>query len=142
MKLLLKDIRKYYIAIIITVLSLTVLHIVFHNVCLFKILFGIPCAACGLTRAGIYLLQGNVTASVRMHPLLLPVLVEMTVYCFLRYGKGYEYRGKFKRYTQGVLLITLILMFVVYFYRMYKVFPGEAPMDYNWYCLFHLYHLK
>lgn len=42
--------------------------------CLSKIFFGIPCPACGLTRAGLCILSGDAAGATRFQPLALPLL--------------------------------------------------------------------
>lgn len=43
------------------------------SVCLFNNITGLPCAACGLTRACIYLAHGQIAHAAKMNPLVFPV---------------------------------------------------------------------
>ena len=41
------------------------------TLCPFAGLLGVPCPGCGLTRAGLHLLHGEVLAAIQLHPLVL-----------------------------------------------------------------------
>jgi len=59
--------------------------------CVFRLVAGIPCPACGLSRAFLYVLRLDFFAALRMNILLLPLIIGGTVYlvCALL-----ELRGK------------------------------------------------
>jgi hypothetical protein len=46
-----------------------------HGDCGFKVLLGAPCPGCGMTRACLALLHGDLAAAWHWHPLALPVAV-------------------------------------------------------------------
>jgi len=47
----------------------------FQLPCVYKTLFGIECPGCGMQRAIIYLLKGNIIESIKMYPPLIPLLI-------------------------------------------------------------------
>jgi len=50
--------------------------------CYFKLMFGINCPGCGLQRAIIFLLKGELWASVQMYPPLLPIIFTLGLHFF------------------------------------------------------------
>jgi len=48
--------------------------------CYFKFMFGINCPGCGLQRSIIFLLKGELWASVKMYPPLLPIIFTLVLY--------------------------------------------------------------
>ncbi|MDR2927732.1 MAG: DUF2752 domain-containing protein [Cytophagaceae bacterium] len=43
--------------------------------CMHKFIFGMDCPGCGMQRAIIALLRGNIAESARMYPALIPIIV-------------------------------------------------------------------
>lgn len=78
--------------------------------CPLRELFGIPCPGCGLTRAGISLLQGNLTQSLHYHPLFIFVVL-FAIAFVLR-----EWLPKKAVYAFGYILGVVFIF--VYLYRM------------------------
>lgn len=52
--------------------------------CPIRAITGIPCPTCGFTRAALALLQGDIVRSLRIHPMLLPVLVSCLLFFHAR----------------------------------------------------------
>ncbi len=77
---------------------------------------GIPCPACGITRAYRLFFCANVGEAFLMHPLFwLPAVL---IFPFFR-----------KRWA---LWAIAILFFAVYIVRMVLLFPHTAPMNFNY----------
>ena len=55
----LSDLYHNRIAILCIIIYMSVTQYLFHSVCPIAILFGFPCPACGLTRAGISFLTAH-----------------------------------------------------------------------------------
>ena len=53
------------------------------STCLVKIATGLPCPACGMTRASLRLLRGDLAGSLAMHPLALPSALAVGAACVL-----------------------------------------------------------
>jgi hypothetical protein len=66
--------------------------------CMFKVLFGIDCPGCGMTRAFFALLRGDLAGSLTYNPALIPLLMTIVV-LFIQL--------KIKHPKGGLLLIWL-----------------------------------
>ena len=56
------------------ILYISIAQFLFHSVCPIAIVFGFPCPACGLTRAGICFLTGHFRAAFHMNPCIYLVI--------------------------------------------------------------------
>ncbi len=88
-----------------------------HTVCIFKNITGIPCPACGSTRATILLLHGNIWESILMNPfgIITNFLIFGSV-CWMIYDiiKGRDtFFVKMKMSWDKRIKIILILIIVV-----------------------------
>ncbi len=75
----------------------------------------IHCPGCGMTRAAFALVQGNISASISWHALLIPTLVLALLY--LGFHQKYPKIGPWIEWT------WVILMLVYWVYRLIYVFP-------------------
>lgn len=94
--------------------------------CLIKSILGIPCPGCGLTRAWLSVLKGNIGQAFKWHPLFWTVPILLFIIIFLG--------GRVFKNTRGNRFFwaaMIILFLAVYCYRLVTMFPSEAPMDYN-----------
>ena len=85
-----------------------------RSICLFINIFGIPCPACGITRAYISLLRFDIREAFRWHPLF---------WCVPFFLFGVKRKKIF--YLLGSLF------FLVWIVRMYLYFPDTPPMKFN-----------
>ena len=92
---------------------------IFGYVCPSEILFGLPCPGCGLMRAALLLVRGDLTGSLRMNPMLLFI----PVYFILLICKK-------KNAAENYLIAVLVLSFIVYGWRMAHYF-GTEPLVFN-----------
>lgn len=91
--------------------SLFILFLVFIYKCPFRLLFHYPCPGCGLSRAVISFLKGDIKEAFNYHPLFLLAGFEIIYLLF---------RKKFRLpiYIEFIILIiTTILFLSVYIYR-------------------------
>jgi len=51
--------------------------------CPFKVMTGLPCPGCGLTRATVALLHGDLSTSLHFHPLAGPMVLAMLAVAFI-----------------------------------------------------------
>ena len=100
-----------FIGAIISFVATTVFN---KSICLSINIFGFPCPACGMTRAYLSLLHGNVKGAFYYHPLFWTVP-------FILIG----YKNKKVIYILGTAFIIL------WGIRMYLYFPEREPMQFN-----------
>lgn len=65
-----QDLRRIWFALLLLGLYAIPAQLYFHTICPFAILTGYPCPACGLTRAGLCLLRGDLVSAWETHPLI------------------------------------------------------------------------
>jgi hypothetical protein len=68
-----------------------------HGECGFKFLFGAPCPGCGMTRACLALLRGDLGESWRLHPLAIPLVLACGAALALAVHEGVTGRYTFRR---------------------------------------------
>ncbi|MCL2840122.1 MAG: DUF2752 domain-containing protein [Defluviitaleaceae bacterium] len=90
--------------------------------CIFKLIFGIPCPACGLTRAFIYLLQFNLSAALRMNILLIPLLIGGTAFFVCAFVEQVTKRPALNRFNaflakKWIIAIAIALMLASWYYN-------------------------
>lgn len=118
--------RKQWHGIVLIILLLAIFKYKFHGLCTLRVLTGFPCPACGMTRAVVLFFHGHIGESLRMHPLWPFVLFlgVFSLYC--------RYIGIKREYLYYAYIIVLaVVLFALYFYRMYQYFPYQEPMIYD-----------
>ncbi len=86
LKIFLSDLYHNRIAILCIIIYMSVTQYLFHSVCPIAILFGFPCPACGLTRAGISFLTAHFSTAFQMNPcifLLIPYFLYLWIYKYI-----------------------------------------------------------
>lgn len=106
--------------------------VLLDEVCITQILFGFPCPGCGLTRAGILLLQFRFAEAWQMHPFIYAWLFLGLYLCYNRY-----IRGKSAKALVPLVIIITLSMFVFYVYRMYNYYPDVEPVTQQSDSLYH-----
>lgn len=121
-----KDIRQFWGAVVVFVVYYLISHAAFDAFCPFLVVTGFPCAGCGLTRAGLYLLQGNIVKAASINPSIFIVILFL-LYCgYFRYIRGTKIKGF--SVALGVLVAVTL---AIYIYRMYLYFPNRVPYVYH-----------
>lgn len=102
--------------------------------CPFAIVTRHPCPGCGLTRAGVALLQGHLDEAFHWHPLVIPivpivgVIVLQGVYNYVRHGRWYTFAFVQSRtVTVGAILLGIAVI-GVWVARFFGAFGGPAPV--------------
>ena len=124
-----KQLKPYFLGAAAFALYYISANRLFGHISPTMILLGLPCPACGLTRAGLLLFSGQFAESFRMHPLFVPALffiLWLAVYKVLWPENLYN-----NRYLQNISISLLIVFFAVYIIRMAHMFPHEPPMVIN-----------
>ena len=118
--------RQYLLGAVAFTLYYIVTNFFFGYICPSMIFVGLPCPACGLTRAGLLFFSFNFSESFEMHPLFVPVLVFLV---WLIICKIYWPNRLWLILTPAILLFFCFI--AVYIYRMALIFPNYPPLMIN-----------
>lgn len=133
-----EDILKYWKAAVFMFMAAVILVVCFGGACISRIVVGLPCPACGMTRAALLLLSGHWKESIQMQPFFIIFFLGIAV-CAV---KRYIFRKKVGRLFWAYAGIMLVAALVFYLYRMVLYFPHTPPMTYNKdNLLLYVYHL-
>ena len=121
-----KDIKNYWLAIVMVIVFYFLMHMLFDAFCPSVIIWGLPCPGCGLTRSVLFFLTGQWARSFAVHPLGWSVVVLALYIAVFRYIMGKKIPAL--KWIIIVLLVGAILLFMV---RMYLYFPDRPPYTYN-----------
>lgn len=125
MNSLLDSAKKYGLILLLILASQAILNTLYGSVCFSKILFGIPCPACGITRASKLAVTGHFRESWQMHPLLILVVLGFVLYPIIK-----KLLKNYFLFLKLYVIITIIIFVVYYIYRMKVYFPHTEPMVY------------
>ncbi len=93
--------------------------------CPLKIFCGVPCPACGMTRALLKILQGHWREAFTMNPMIYGWILMGGIWFLQRY------LGKCRKIRLHILLIVVCSMTILLFGReMPKKFPDQEPYTY------------
>ncbi|ADL53769.1 DUF2752 domain-containing protein [Clostridium cellulovorans] len=107
------------------ILALIMAILIFGD-CPIRRIFGIPCPSCGITRACKAAFHLDFASAVYYHPLfwLIPVAL-----LYIMFGRKPLWGSK---KNEKIFYITIIIIIIlVYIYRMITMFPNIEPMTYN-----------
>ncbi len=121
-----KDIRSYGGFAAVFLLYSAATHFTFGVFCPTRIVTGLPCPGCGMTRAVFCFATGQFAKGWAYHPLGICWLLWAVAFFAFRYLLGKEPRWMGK--AVGILLGLTV---VFYLFRMHAVFPGPEPMRYT-----------
>ena len=126
------DFKAMLPGLVLCALFLAFSSAVFGKVCPVRLLLGIPCPACGMTRAAVFLITGDLSGSLKANPFLLPLIASLPIYIWEHYWKNQR-----ARLFSGYIAVLILFMVLFYLYRMAVYFPNEEPMVYEPDNLFH-----
>lgn len=121
-----KDLNHYKWGILFFLIYYVLVKKIFHAYCPVVIVSGIPCPACGLTRASFFLITGQFIRAYHMHPLIF-LYGGFGLYVFV---KRYILNQKIK-YLKLWIVLLLLSLIITYLIRMYLYFPGHPPISYT-----------
>ena len=102
-----------------------ILYTPFFIPCIWKMITGIPCPGCGLTRAFIFAVQFNFIEAVRMNILFLPLSAGMTVFFVCALADVFAGRQWIKRVNsflakKWVVALAAILTALSWYYNIVR----------------------
>ena len=121
-----RDVKSMWMAAAALAMYTILVNLIFHAFCPMVIFTGLPCPACGMTRALFYLLNGNISASVQMHPVGLWIVCLFLYFAWNRYIKGRDGKG-----MKILLEMTFAMLIICYVWRMFLYFPDKVPCVYT-----------
>jgi hypothetical protein len=105
-------------------------------------LTGWPCPSCGLTRAALALLRGDVAGALALHPLAPPVLLLLSIFAggawlgYLRTGQPIppwnRVRTRLVRLLEAAALLTCAALLALWLARFAGAFGGPVSVDARW----------
>lgn len=131
-QLLKKDMKEKLPIASLIVLFIVVSNIVLGKVCYSRVLTGIPCAGCGITRAFQLVFQLKLKEATMMHPFWIAVVILFIWFFIGRYFVADEKISKKTIYILKICgTIIVILCFAYYIYRMIVWYPNREPLVYD-----------
>ncbi len=119
------DVRRYGRTAVAVIGIWAAMTILTGHTCFTRLLFGIPCPWCGITRALVLMVTGRFADSWRMHP-MAGFYVILAAAWFVTHVTG---KGK-TLFVAGFAVIMAVTI-AVFIFRLPGMFPAEPPLDYN-----------
>ena len=107
-----KDLYNMRFAIIFLAMYCIPMQVLFGTVCYLKAFTGIPCPACGLTHATLYLFMGKFKESFLANPTALFWIISIVLFLFDRY----IYKIKIKVFPYLFIIVGIITIIRYVFY--------------------------
>lgn len=123
-----EDIRNTKWAIILIIACFLFLYLCFGSICPFVCLTGFPCPACGLTRAGFFVITFQFQKAWEMQPFIYPIAFWLAAAAWQRYIRAKKRIGPWLRRTGICLIVSMVLFYIV---SMALRFPEETPYIYH-----------
>jgi len=82
--------------------------------CFYKSVLGIDCPGCGMQRALIAMLRGDLISSLKLYPALIPtvaMLVLLVVHVFYQLKNG-------ARILTWLFILNVVIIFISYIYKL------------------------
>lgn len=114
---LLKDIISIRFALLLLLCYGIITQFIFHTVCPFLILTHFPCPGCGLTRAGLMLLQGKYAQAFSYNAMIflwMPFLIYLIIWRYL-FGKKPPF----------VMPLTIAVCLTTLLYYAHRLMTGQ-----------------
>ncbi len=123
---ILKDAKLFWPIPIIVGVIYVVVNKIEGAFCPSVIVLGLPCAGCGLTRAGIYVLQGRFIDAFYMNPTIYLWILFLLYIIIVRY-----ILGKPLKHLTTIVAVLGIVMMVRFLIGMYLYYPDRPPFSYT-----------
>lgn len=135
--LLWKDIRSMKWAVMTIIAYFMLGRKYLYSLCPMVLITGYPCPGCGLTRAGVMLMQLDFAGAFKMQPFIYLIALFAGVFGWNRYVRKQK-MGKYLKLFLGMIMIGMLLFYI---WRMLRYFPGDPPMSYYRRNLLHILRL-
>ena len=112
-----KDLKDFKIPIIVIIIYCTIMEIFFNGVCPFREFLHIDCPGCGLTRATIALLKGDISKSLHLNYTCMLWLLTIGLFIIDRYIKPLKIKP-FPVLFIITCIITMIRYILIVFFDM------------------------
>ncbi|HNZ41298.1 MAG TPA: DUF2752 domain-containing protein [Clostridia bacterium] len=123
---LLNDIKKAWIPAVACIAYVVVMILAVGEVCPSKLLFGVPCAGCGMVRAFALLITFRFKEAFIMHPGIYLMLIAFIIFIIMRYFLNSDAKR-----IKILVTVTLSLLFVIFVVRVATSFGTEPLTVYN-----------
>ncbi len=120
-----QDIKNLWPAAIAVIIYTVLVKLIFHAFCPMVVVTGFPCPGCGMTRSLFFLLTGRIGQSVWIHPMGIPIAGLICYFLWNRYILGRTAKG-----MKGLIIAAIVLLVVLYVWRMHLYFPNRPPYVY------------
>lgn len=111
------DLYQIRFGLLALIIYIIITQLLFGTVCPFFILTNFPCPACGLTRATLYLLTGNIEQAIEMNWTVFLWIGLIGALLFERYIKVFHFRI----FPTGVIFVCFIT-FLRYIFVVGEIF--------------------
>lgn len=125
LRLLKKDLYRGRYVIAGVAAYYLVMRLAFGISCPSVLVTGRPCPACGMSRAFLLLIRGELGEALAYHPFIIPVLALAGVFLVRRY-----FLGRSVRILLKYLVILAAAMLLFYLFRMKVYFPHTPPLTF------------
>lgn len=131
-ELIKQDIRSAIPVLGVVAMVVIAANIILGKICPLRMIFGIPCPGCGITRAFLLALQGKFYEATVMHPFWILLTILLLSFLAVRYFVSEKIiLRKAKKVIKICFIILMILLVIYYIYRMMTWFPNKEPMVYD-----------
>lgn len=121
-----QDIKNLWPAAAAVVIYTILVNLIFHAFCPMVVVTGLPCPGCGMTRSLFFLATGRIERSLWMHPMGIPIACLIFYFLWNRYILGKNAKG-----MKFLIIAAIVLLVVLYLWRMHLYFPARAPYVYR-----------
>ena len=115
-------VKRNLLALLLIAAVAVFLLLAFGDLCLSRVLFGLPCPACGMTRAVLFLTFLDLEKSLYYNPLAIPALLFILAFAYLKF----KHPQKVTAWLFYPFVAFVIVLFVVFFYRLVHYSQHEA----------------
>lgn len=121
-----RDIKQYGQGLAVAVILYFVMHRLFRAFCPSVLITGFPCPGCGMTRALLSLLKGQIARAWALNPAAVFWIMWAVWFAIERYGR--ERCPKALIWAAWGILLFMVLVYII---RMKLYFPDRPPYTYT-----------